>query len=902
MESLFFLLGLLLLGVVVGVPIGLVVLFVRLGRATARLAEAERAIDRLADALRAGARPAAVLAPEQAKAKTDDPARAPWGRPVIPPVEEDGDARPDPARDVAAREPVAEAAGRLAQARVAPSTPLRSGPAWSDRLIGWLSVNWFYAVAAAALALAGIFLVQYGMERGLLPPPLRVAMALAFGATLIAGGEWIRRRWGDGEEVATAYLPSVLSGAGVVTLFAAVLGARHLYDLIGQGTALGAMALVALGAVVLGWFHGPLLVAIGLIGGALAPFAVGGGRGSDLRPLHGYFALLGLMGLAIDAVRRWRGRWVSVLALAVSVGASASLVLGAPETTVAHLLALGVLALAALALPVGEVVPDHERPMVLEAAARGLRAPLTNLLPFGTMVAVCLLAVLGASQEIWTALAVLVALVAAIALWARGEGVQDVALVPALALLATIGTAWPPEGAASVSLALLAGGAVSVLAFLRSLAPVPCHRLGWALGAVLAAPATGVALHLAWVAPATLGAYPWALHAMAVAAGLTGMAGLWAARDGEDRLRPSLAALLAVTVIAYGLGQIAGEAALTAAVAFLAAAAAWLDRRFRLPLLGWFVALAAPFVAWRLTAVPGIEWHVNGPLLPALLSMGAAVAGFALAWLWLRERDGGRIAQGPAAVAETTALAASGYVVTVLLWRGLQALGADPLHMTTGLTAVIWLVLAWAQVELLGRGSGARRLRLGLAGVFGLLGAGALFIGVTFAAPVFGWLWGNRIAGVAVLNTLLPAYLLPALLLLAAGRRMRRMWLTGPGAALAAFWAIQTIRHAFVGSEGMPLDRGFSQGEITTYTLALLLLGGALFYQGVAKRSDLWRRAGTAVLGATAAKVFLIDAAQLGDLLRIVALIALAFAMGGLAWLNHWAGGAKMRGGAPEDD
>ena len=86
------------------------------------------------------------------------------------------------------------------------------------RLFKWLSENWFYAVSAVSLALAGLFLVQYGMENGLLPPAARVASALGFGATLIGAGEYIRRRFGEAEDSATAYLPSVFAGAGIVSL------------------------------------------------------------------------------------------------------------------------------------------------------------------------------------------------------------------------------------------------------------------------------------------------------------------------------------------------------------------------------------------------------------------------------------------------------------------------------------------------------------------------------------------------------------------------------------------------------------------------------------------------------------------------------------------------------------
>lgn len=98
----------------------------------------------------------------------------------------------------------------------------------------WLRENWFYAISAVSLALAGIFLVQNGMDQGYFPPVARVVAAVLFGLILIVAGEVIRRRFGDTRESTTAYLPSVFSGAGIVSLFGAVLAAHLLLVSWGQ--------------------------------------------------------------------------------------------------------------------------------------------------------------------------------------------------------------------------------------------------------------------------------------------------------------------------------------------------------------------------------------------------------------------------------------------------------------------------------------------------------------------------------------------------------------------------------------------------------------------------------------------------------------------------------------------
>ncbi|MDT8327060.1 MAG: DUF2339 domain-containing protein, partial [Roseovarius sp.] len=150
-------------------------------------------------------------------------------------------ARDDPERKAAATGPwVRPEPASVPPRPEVPNTTTETGPPRAfvlrgDKLAGlirWLRDNWALAVAGVSLALAGVFMVQYGVENGLLTPFWRVMGALSLGAALIAGGEVIRRRHGD-EGGATAGLPSVLSGAGVITLFAAVLAARALYGLIG---------------------------------------------------------------------------------------------------------------------------------------------------------------------------------------------------------------------------------------------------------------------------------------------------------------------------------------------------------------------------------------------------------------------------------------------------------------------------------------------------------------------------------------------------------------------------------------------------------------------------------------------------------------------------------------------
>ena len=246
------------------------------------------------------------------------------------------------------------------QTKPEPAKP--TGPSLGDRLTLWLRDNWLLAIAAASLALAGIFFVQYGVERGLLPPPVRVLAALAFGLALVFAGERLRLRHGDDQGPWRA-IPSTLSSAGIVSLFAAILAARHLYDLIGSGlTFAGLLATSAL-ALTLGWRHTPFLGAAGLIGAAVTPLILNG-NSDNADPLYVYYALIAATGLAIDTLRRWA--WMSVLALVLAtLGGLAIHSAGAASLGLALLLlALTVLAVA---IPDRALVPQTQGPGLLDA-------------------------------------------------------------------------------------------------------------------------------------------------------------------------------------------------------------------------------------------------------------------------------------------------------------------------------------------------------------------------------------------------------------------------------------------------------------------------------------------------------------------------------------------------------
>ncbi|WP_298849843.1 DUF2339 domain-containing protein [uncultured Ruegeria sp.] len=790
----------------------------------------------------------------------------------------------------------------------------------SDRfaaLGAWLRENWFYVVSALSLALAGIFLVQYGVENGLLPPAARVVAALCFGSVLILAGEFLRRKFGDDEAAATAYLPSVFSGAGLVTLFGAILSARQLYNLIGAEAALTGMVAVALIGLVLGWFHGPLLAAVGLIGAFAAPFVVGGAS-DDPSWLYAYFLLATVLGLGIDTVRRWA--WISVLTLFGAYAANLLLVTGAPNTEPGYLIAAMVLALLAVAIPARCLWPDHAGPMLSQM----IRHPKTRPWPeFPARLAAGAIAAstvilswhwADTEAEFWLGVTLLSVLILALLLWAKdAPALQDLTVLPATGLVFFVASHGLEYGAVLrsfsatyaetpeadypmvVTVLVALGGVMSALMAWRSFTASQ-YRAVWAGGAALFAPALAIALEIGWHPAAVIGAYPWALHAISLAVLMVVLAERFARADGDDRMRAALATLSMLSCLVFACVIVLSSAALTIALVASVVVAAALDRRFTLPPMSWFIWAGVFTVTVRLVLDPGLDWANSAPLPEMAMVYASATLGFIVGW-WLLRPLKRPLA---ALLLESAAWATAGILLSLLLLRWLEGFGeggADNSHWGLSLLAIIWLLLAFAQVQRFGLGGKLNYLRYLLALFFAAHGLFYLMLALTDQNPLLNPN-ADPVLGPPVLNTLAIAYLLPALAIGGSAWRITEMPKLGRqvcygiAGALAAVWLGLATRHFWQGAAGMHESNGVTQPELYTYTLVLLLIGAALFYQSLARGSDLMRKAGLVVIGLAVAKVFMIDIAGLGGLIRVFSLLALGLALAGLAWLNRW---AKLR-------
>ena len=175
-----------------------------------------------------------------------------------------------------------------------PQPPERGGFDW-ESLVG---VRLFSAVAGIALVIAAIFFLRYSIEQGWLQPPVRVAIGVLTGVSLLVVCERkAARRY--------AVTANALDAAAVSILFATFFAAHALWKLIPALPTFLLLALVAAVAVLLSIRHRSLFIAVlGLLGGFSTPALLSTGENRPI-PLFGYLLLLNL-GLAwVARARGW---------------------------------------------------------------------------------------------------------------------------------------------------------------------------------------------------------------------------------------------------------------------------------------------------------------------------------------------------------------------------------------------------------------------------------------------------------------------------------------------------------------------------------------------------------------------------------------------------------------------
>lgn len=195
------------------------------------------------------------------------------------------------------------------------------------------------------LAVAGVLIVKYAIDAGLLTPWARIIGGLLFGGILIAGAELVYRKEAlvDDPRVRQA-----LAGAGIATLYASILMAHNGFGLIGPFAAFVLMALITAAALGLSLRFGAPSAMLGLAGGLATPALVGTMQ-PNVPLLSAYLALT--IGALTAVSRHQRWMWLGIAAL-VGGGVWSLVLIATMQLSTVNTLSLGALVMGlAIAIP-----------------------------------------------------------------------------------------------------------------------------------------------------------------------------------------------------------------------------------------------------------------------------------------------------------------------------------------------------------------------------------------------------------------------------------------------------------------------------------------------------------------------------------------------------------------------
>jgi uncharacterized membrane protein len=846
--------------------------------------------------------PAAAAAAPQSQAPaapiivTPPPAPEPKPAPTRPATEPAGTTPTDP---VPTPRPAA-AASVPPSPPPPPTTPAEPAMGFEERF----GTRWTVWTGGVALAFGGFFLVRYSIEQGWFGPGMRIFLGALLALTLIAAGEWARRKEtlsGVGG-VPAAHIPSILTAAGTAVAYADIYAAFALYNFIAPGTAFILLGIVALGTLAAALVHGPWLAGLGVVGAYVTPLIISTDK-PNFWALYLYLAVVTAAAFMLARARMWR--WLAITAIAFGLfWTLPGLALLKDIGIASHAFhVIAGFALVATFIVSGLLFgPDAAPGKVDVVSSLGLAAYL-----FGALLIVLM------SRHDTIALVTFVALTAAVVAiaWRSEAAAAAVPLAGVMVVLMflqfsvgisveqlvlpsgpTAGAVPEPQHvfygthlALGAALALLFGAA-GFLAQGRSTQPtVPTL---WAAAAVFVPLAILVALYY------RIYKFEQALPFAGIALVLAALFALATETLSRREPRPGSAASAAifatgaVAALALALTMALEKGWLTVALALMVPGVAWIADKRPLPALRILVGVLVAGVLARIAYNPAIVGLTNLGTTPVfnwlLWGYGIPAASFWIGGHLLRRRAD----DAPARLADSAALL-FGVLLAVLevrhymtggnMFRASSGLNEIALHVNVGLAMTIGL--EW--------------LRQRTHSIVHNVGA-LIVAALTLAAIVFGlgfvgnpMIWPYNVGG-GFFNLILLGYGLPAVLAatLALTTRGHRPLAYSQFAAVVAvmlalaYLTLQVRRyfHTDVLTVGRTTD-----AEQYAYSTVWLMFGVVLLAIGVALKSQAVRLASAAVVILTVLKVFFVDMRDLTGFYQAISFIGLGAVLMGIGVL-----------------
>lgn len=862
-----------------------------------RAADLQQRLDKLQALANGAATPATVTVPPPLTTPLHDVPLAPLAPDALRPQDQFDDAARE-AADTATAEPADAMAAAPPPLPPSAPPPLPQAPAGFEERIG---TRWVVWMGGLTLALGGFFLVRYSIEAGLVGPEVRVALGALFAAALLAVGEWSRRKE-DLSQLAVlpiANIPAMLTAAGTAVAFATVYASYALYDFLAPPAAFILLGLVALGTLAAALLHGPALAGLGIAAAFVTPVLVSSGQ-PNYWALYIYLAVVTAAAFALARVRLWR--WLAVTTLVLGfLWTLPCLDCGLPMVAphVFHVVAGFALAAAIVVcgLLFGPVAADDN---IEPVSSVSLAVYLLG----------ALLVVLGSLHDDIALIAFTALVAATLAVsWRAPSASGSVGAAAAFAFI--VFAEWALR--ANPDMLVLPGGPLPGIGADPIGASVTSHLVTAALfaagfgiaGFMAQGRSTNAVVPVVWSAAGVFTplallvalyariahldrSIPFAILAVILAAAFAAATELLSRREDRPGLAVSIALFATGTLSALALALTFAleKGWLTIALALMSLGTAWIATQRPIAFLRTLAALFASLVVARIGYEPRIVGDLVGttPIFNWLLwGYGVPAASFwGASWFLRRGGDDAPLRTVEAAAILFTALLAFLEIRHAVNDGDMLAV---PSLVEAGLDTCVALALAIGLERLRAR-SGSLVHNVGAVILTVLAGLTVIFGLLVLENPMISRV---EIRG-SVLNILILAYAMPALLMLAlsyavAGRRAAAYGNTlAAGALILALSNVTLeIRRLY---HGPYIASGVTTGaEQYTYSIAWLGFGVVLLGAGVILQSQRARLASAVVIALTILKAFLVDMSTLTGVYRALSFICLGLVLVAIGWL-----------------
>lgn len=736
---------------------------------------------------------------------------------------------------------------------------------------------WMVLLGGVCLVFAGIFLVRYSIENGILGPTARISLGLFFGVCLILAGEKLRR---NGRLEAGVHAVFVASGSLVI--YSALLVGFHFYALISAQAAFSGMALMSALSMLLALKHGPMMAGMGLLGAYLVPIFISTGSNNiEAALLYSFIVTCSSLWLQRYIYRDWLwwGTWVGAIGWFILSLDLPDMVQGGRAIYLAALAYTGV-ALSFSGLKLGKIDADL-------LPGRNILEQITVLF---SVLAVSLAVMLHTENLNELSYPTVVLFPAIAALVARNN-LPLLRLMPVIALMPILAELFAMDVSFSdwkITIEPMAEHLQSAYITMLVLVTVVFTGIGgkefvkarhpgyWA-SLILFIPLIAIVLAYLRVSGMQDG-LPWALPTFVIAGLYAYLLTIWRNKKQSVEVEAALA-IASQTAIAIGCFFAFSEVTLTLILAVQLIGLAYIDRKIHVAVLPVIMKVMLVLVIIRLTFNPWVALYEVSSVTLLLTYIGC------LASCVVASRE----VQGRAKlIIWLNTASAHLLVLTLAVFTRYMLYGGDIFAKEFSLTEASVYICSWAAVGIIYEWKSNcledfKKWYRGLAMLHIYAAAGLyVFYNLLLHNP----LWHSEsIGSVPVFNVLLVGYGIPVVLAAVVYKRIKDLKKIAGLISMIGLYMFATLEIRHLWNGGIPLNTPVKEGELYTYSLVWLLISVMIMVLGAYKNSSDTKKAGVVALLVVVAKAFFWDMRDLDGLWRVVSFLGLGLSLLGIAYL-----------------